>query len=327
MNTKALLEASLFLQIGIGVTVLATIILRRAYRVFPQLTVLLGVMALEGCVSLLLLFFRKYLHLSIGVAYPVLFYSTWIFGAVSCLLRILIIYSVFAEAMRPLSGLHQAGKLIFRWVAVVSGLVAFALVAGPGVFSSLAAFGEVFGHLQQGVSVLTICLLVFVCFAVRPLGLTFRSHLFGVSLGLGVMATVELVQAAWMVTSNGQSLYSPVYLFSSVGFSASLVIWGVYFGAPEPARKMILLPTTSPFFFWNRISEILGDAPGHVAVAGFSPNMLAPAEIEMLTAATAGEAADAAEAASQAAAPVRTHTKHLPSVPEFTGVRHPSLAL
>ena len=324
MNTKALLEVSLFLQIGISVAVLVTIILRRAYRVFPQLTMLLAVMAVESCVSLMLLFFRKALHLSIGVAYPMLFYSTWICGAFSCLVRIVVIYSVFAEAMRPLSGLHQAGKIIFRWVAVVSGLVAFALVAGPGVFSSFVAFGEVFGHLQQGVSVLTICLLVFVCFAVRPLGLTFRSHLFGVSLGLGVMATVELVQAAWMVTSNGQSLYSPVYLFSSVGFSVSLAIWGIYFAAPEPARKMILLPTTSPFFFWNRISEILGDAPGHVAVAGFSPNMLAPAEIEMLTAATSHELAQTEVEPSE---PSWTQKKHLPPAPEFAGVRHPSLAL
>ncbi len=324
MDTKSLLEASLFLQAAMSVAVLVTILLRKAYRIFPQLAFLLGVNSLELGVSLVLLFFRKTFHLSISVAYPVLFYSTWIFSALSLLLRILSVYAVFAEAMRPMSGLHQAGKIIFRWVAVVSGVVAFALVTGPGVFSSLAAFGEIFGHLQQGVSVLTICLLVFVCFAVRPLGLTFRSHLFGVSLGLGVMATVDLVQAAWIVTRNGQSLYSPVYLVTSLGFCVSLVIWGVYFAAPEPARKMILLPTTSPFFFWNRISEILGDAPGHVAVAGFSPSMLAPAEIEMLTAATSTEAG---EPAFHKAEPVRIPAKQLPPVPDFSGVRHPSLAL
>lgn len=321
MNTKALLEAALFLQIGMGFAVLGTIFYRRAYRVFPQLAFLLAANVVENSISVALMFFRRNLHLSVDFAWQTLFYSTWIFGALSCLLRILIIYSVFAEAMRPMSGLHGAGKIIFRWVAVVSGLVAFALVAGPGVFSSLVAFGQIFGHLQQGVCVLTLCILVFVCFAVRPLGLTFRSHLFGVSLGLGVMATVELVQAAWMVSSDGQNIYSPVYLFSSLGFCVSLAIWGTYFAAPEPARKMILLPTTSPFFFWNRISEILGDAPGHVAVAGFTPEMLAPAEIEMLTAATAGESTpDYAE-------PARSAPRQLPPAPEYAGVRSPSLAL
>ena len=321
MTQMTLLKMSLFLQLTFSIAVLVTMMARKVYRTFPQLAILLSVETLQVVMSLSLLFFRKDLHLSKGVAYPVLFYSTWIASAVACLLRMLIVYAVFAEAMRPMAGLHHAGKIVFRWVAVVSALVAIALVAGPGVFSSLAAFGETFGHLQQGVSVLTICLLVFVCFTARPLGLTFRSHLFGVSLGLGVMSVVELVQAAWMITASGQSLYSPVYSFASLGFCVSLVVWGTYFAAPEPARKMILLPTTSPFFFWNRISEILGDAPGHVAVAGFTPDMLAPAEIEMLTAATSTESADDYPEASRPAA------KQLPPAPEYSGLRSPSLAL
>ena len=56
---------------------------------------------------------------------------------------------------------------------------------------------------------------------------------------------------------------------------------------PEPERKMILLPTTSPFFTWNRISEALGDEPGYVAVAGFKPQMLAAAELKVLSSAAA----------------------------------------
>ena len=275
-------------------------------------------------VTLGLLFFRKALHISIDVAYPLYFAANWIAGGFAFVIRILIVYAVFAEAMRPLSGLHQAGKIIFRWVGVVSALVAFALVAGPGVFSSVGALTNVFSRLQQGVSVLTLCLLVFVCFAVRPLGLTFRSHIFGVSLGLGIAATVELVQAAWLVTKGAHSLYSPVFLISSLGFCVALVVWGVYFAAPEPARQMILLPTTSPFFFWNRISEILGDAPGHVAIAGFSPDMLAPAEIEMLTAATSAEAAEAA--GTEHAGPAFPWSE-TPPRPQAVLGPHPSLAL
>ncbi len=49
---------------------------------------------------------------------------------------------------------------------------------------------------------------------------------------------------------------------------------------------MVLLPTTSPYFLWNAISEALGDEPGFVAIAGFTPDMLAPAELTVLTAAS-----------------------------------------
>ena len=49
---------------------------------------------------------------------------------------------------------------------------------------------------------------------------------------------------------------------------------------------MILLPTTSPFFTWNRTSEALGDEPGYVAIAGFKPQMLAAAELKVLSSTT-----------------------------------------
>ncbi len=317
MNTETLLEASMFLQLAMTCIALCVILLRKANRIFPQLALLLGVQGCALAIAISIMWFRQSLHLSLEGAYATLYLSTWAAAAIIFLFRILIVYAVFAEAMRPMTGLHQAGKIIFRWVGVVSSLVAFALVAGPGVFSSREALANVFSHLQQGVSVLTLCLLVFVCFAVRPLGLTFRSHIFGVSLGLGIASMVELVQAAWMVTRGAQSVYSPIYLFSSLGFCVPLGIWTAYFGMPEPARRMILLPTTSPFFFWNRISEILGDAPGHVAVAGFSPDMLAPAEIEMLTAATAGESPSDS---------TTTQAFVHPEQPAFAGARRPSLA-
>ena len=286
MNTDLLYEYALFTQVALGVSCLCVMKKKRILEIYPHLAYLLGMETLTTSIIIALLFFRSHLHLSRDVDYWALFLTGWLADGLGLILRILIVYSVFTEAMRPLAGLHAAGKIVFRWVGVVSTLVATALLAGPGVFSGLHAWNNVVSHLQQGVSVLTLCLLVFVCFTVRPLGLTFRSHLFGVSLGLGISSTVDLVRAAWLVTAGARSVYSPIFLFASIGTTVSYLVWAGYFAAPEPERRMILLPTTSPFFFWNRISEILGDAPGQVAVAGFSPGMLAPAEIEMLTAAT-----------------------------------------
>jgi hypothetical protein len=51
---------------------------------------------------------------------------------------------------------------------------------------------------------------------------------------------------------------------------------------PEPKRRLITLPTTSPFLRWNQISEVLGDNPGVVAIGGLPPDMLAAAEIEVM---------------------------------------------
>ena len=259
---------------------------KRQWRHFAPLMGLLAVRATSGAILIPLLFFRKAIGLSIPMAYDAYFYTAWISALAEALLLIGIIYHVYNEAMKPMQGLQRIGRIIFRWVAVVSIALSIAIAAGPhssnagGWVGSIAAAA---GQVQQGVSVLTLCLLLFVCLAIRPLGLTFRSRIFGIALGLGVMTTAFLIQAAWFATVGAQSLYSPIYLVSTVGSLLSVCIWGVYFVLPEPERKMILLPTTSPFFTWNRISEALGDEPGYVAVGGIKPQMLAAAELKVLS--------------------------------------------
>ncbi len=136
--------------------------------------------------------------------------------------------------------------------------------------------------MQRTQSILILCLLLFVCFAIRPMGLSYRSRIFGVSLGLGIMASADLVLSAWIGQSHEMAGICDVIH----GFAAcsTFLTWAVYFVVPEPKRRIITLPTTSPFLRWNQISEVLGDNPGHVAIAGLPPEMLAPAEIEVMRA-------------------------------------------
>ena len=259
---------------------------KRLLAEFPSLAMLLGVQAVSSAIGVAILFYRQQLGIEIHAAYKVYFYTHWASFAADAILQLLIIYSVFRLAMKPLQGLHSIGKIIFRWVAAVSLMVSVAIAAGPHIvgpgFGLTVAIATLTGQVEQGICVLTLCLLLFVCFSTKPLGLTYSSRIFGVVLGLGVLAMTSLVQAAWTSVSAGRSLYSPSALFGALGSCVALAVWGTYFALPEPERKLILLPTTSPFFFWNKISEALGDAPGHVAIAGFRPDMLAPAELEML---------------------------------------------
>jgi hypothetical protein len=282
MNTKLLLEYSLFVDLFITAGILVVMGRKRLLRSFAFLTGFLVVNCMEEASSILLLFFRKSLGLSGARAYEIYFYSRWIISGFEYALLLLIIYSVFREAMKPLEGLHRAGKIVFRWVGGVSIALSVVLALGPHAAGS-SAMATLYSQIQQGISVLILCLLLFVCFSTRYLGLTYRSHIFGVSLGLGVFACVSLVESAW-TASGAQTLYAPVFVFSALGSCATLLTWGTYFALPAPERKMILLPTTSPFFLWNRISEALGDEPGFVAIAGFKPEMLAAAELTAFTA-------------------------------------------
>ena len=272
---------------------------RHVARIFPALVGFMAFLAAGEAMRTAILFHARSLHISRMIAYHILFSSEWVSQLVEICLLVMIIYGLFSETMRPFPGLKRIGRIVFRWVGSVSLLVAVAISLTPELFAKgatfLAVYTEVNGRFQQGIYVLILCLLIFVCFAIRPLGLTFRSHIFGVVLGLGVYSTVQLIQAAWLATAQGADLYSSVYVFEAAGDCVAVGVWLTYFALPEPKRRMILLPTTSPFFLWNRISEVLGDAPGSVVVAGFTPDMLAAAEIEMLTMAISREEASAQE--------------------------------
>lgn len=285
MNTKLLLEFAIFADLVIGIGILVLMLRKHLLRDFSFLAIFLVVCCFENCISIPLLFFRQYLGISKILCYDIYFYSHWLLFFIEYSLLLFVIYSVFQRAMKPLEGLHRAGKIIFRWVGGVSLILSLVMALGPHI-SGPVYIATLAGQMQQGISILILCLLLFVCFSTRYLGLTYRSHIFGVSLGLGIFATVSLVESAWYANGVGQTVYSPVYVVSALGTCAALLTWGTYFAMPEPERKMILLPTTSPFFLWNRISEALGDEPGFVAIAGFKPEMLAPAELTVFTAAS-----------------------------------------
>ena len=217
---------------------------------------------------------------SLKTGYVYYFYIYWTAFAVESILMLVVICSMYRLAMAPLKGLHTLGMLVFRWVAAISVLVSLASAFAPHITKTNFIIGFV-SQMQRSQSILILCLLLFVCFAIRPMGLSYRSRIFGVSLGLGVMATTDMIQSAW-IKDTASSMYGAFSVISGAAICLTLLTWTVYFALPEPKRRIITLPTTSPFLRWNQISEVLGDSPGHVAIAGLPPEMLAPAEIEIM---------------------------------------------
>src|SRR3977135_1309984 len=172
----------------------------KSARQFGYLTALLCVRFACSiiCLPLLYLCGRR---ISVHIAYPIYFYTYWASYAVEAILSLLIIYSIFKLAMAPLKGLQTLGMLVFRWVAAISVAVAVGVAINPHL-SGIKFMVAMVTQLQQTSSILTLCLLLFVCFAIRPMGLSYRSRIFGVSFGLGFLATTDLVRAAWLAHST-----------------------------------------------------------------------------------------------------------------------------
>src|ERR1700730_15596165 len=255
----------------------------KAVRQFVYLFALLCVRLGCSAICLPLLYLSRH-SIERHLAYQVYFYIYWTSYALEAILSLLVIYSIFKLAMAPLKGLQTLGMLVFRWVAAISVAVAIGVAVTPHL-SGIKFMVAMITQLQQTSSILTLCLLLFVCFAIRPMGLSFRSRIFGVSLGLGVLATINLVNSAWL--ARYANMYSVFSVVNGLAVGLTLLIWSAYFAFPEPKRRIIVLPTTSPFLRWNQISLALGDDPGYVAVGGIPPELFAPAELEVMRRASA----------------------------------------
>jgi len=251
---------------------------RRAFRDFPMLAAFVGIRCLYGAITIPAIFFHNALGIGRYTAYRIYFYSYWPSCVLQAILMVLLVYGIYTMALAPFGPLKRLGAIIFRWIAAISVAVSLGVALGPHVLGRVQ-MANLVGQMQQTASILTLCLLLFVCFALKPLGLTYGSRAFGVSLGLGILATTQLLQSAWLPTSQAFNICSIIYFYSGLGECAALLVWAGYFAFPEPERSMVLLPTTSPYFFWNKISEALGDSPGFVAVSGFTPDSMAPGEL------------------------------------------------
>jgi hypothetical protein len=278
VNNVSLLNLLGYAEIGLCVAALVAIMVKKQWADYWTLAIFLAVRIASNAI-LTGLHSASYHFLNNHTAYKLYFYVYWISFAVESVLTLLIVYGVFRLAMAPLKGLQTLGMLIFKWAAGISVAVALGSAFAPHMTGTRYLMAAI-SQLQRTQSILTLCLLLFVCFAVRPMGLSYSSRIFGVSLGLGMMATNDLVQSAWLAfRPDMDTAYNYI---NGVVICLILATWTSYFALPEPKRRIIVLPTTSPFLRWNQISQALGDSPGFVAIGGVPPELFAPAELEVM---------------------------------------------
>jgi hypothetical protein len=267
------------LETFLCVAALCLIVARKQWSDYSALGCLLAVRIVSNVILTYLHFYaRSHYAIDPKAGYNAYFYTYWSSGAVESVLTLLIVYSVFRLAMEPLKGLQTLGMLVFKWAAGISVAVALGSAVTPTTTGTKYIMDAI-SQLQRTQSILTLCLLLFVTFAIRPMGLSYSSRIFGVSLGLGIMSTNDLVQSAWLGLYRMGGAYNYV-----LGIVSCLVLatWTAYFALPEPKRRIIVLPTTSPYLRWNQISQALGDSPGFVAIGGVPPELFAPAELEVM---------------------------------------------
>jgi hypothetical protein len=150
------------------------------------------------------------------------FYAYWISAAISLAIGFKVIHEIFLDVFRPYHTLKDLGTVLFKWAALVMLLVAMVVTAAsPGGTDTPLAQAVIIG--QRCVRVIQCGLILFLLVFSKYLGVSWRQHSFGIALGFGGFASVELVGLALF---SGGKIHSPTLsLINTMAYSFSILTW------------------------------------------------------------------------------------------------------
>jgi len=124
-----------------------------------------------------------------------------------------------------------------------------AAVAGPSHEPDFALKGAVV--LERSLDVVQCGLLVLLFLFASYFALTWRNYVFGIALGFGVIASVELLAAALATQFRS---FSDMILNSlpRIAYAAATIIWVVYLAGSEPPRPNLTGLPQHDLEKWNQ---------------------------------------------------------------------------
>lgn len=217
---------------------------RRLVAEFPLFVSYLVFHILEIVVGLII-----YRHW--GKASWAYFYEYWAVQIIGLGLRFGVIYEILFHALRPYEGLRRASRLIFGWAGALllaAGIVI--AVAGPQGGPIWARHHWVVA--ERSIDVVQCGMLALLFLFASYFALTWRNYVFGIALGFGIIATIELLASA--LAAQSSPLLSGVLLNSlpRIAYDVGAIIWVAYLATPEPSRQEIKALPQHDLEKWNR---------------------------------------------------------------------------
>jgi hypothetical protein len=179
----------------------------------------------------------------------VYFYTFWICEGIGIFLGLAVVREIFTNLFTPHPALRKLATMIFRVVAV-----ALLVLAGGIIYARSGDARSIANAVQlaaEATRVVEVGLIMFLFLSSSAFGLHWRQNLFGIALGLGTLAAVELVTVTFVghVSPLVKQVLSLVRVMS---FGTSLMIWLGYLLVPERATSSAELPKQAQLEQWNQ---------------------------------------------------------------------------
>lgn len=200
---------------------------RKLHRTFPAFFTYISAQVLMALVLMPI-----YLRSMVGVYY----YAYWIFAAANVVLGFRVIHEIFLDVFRPYHTLKDLGSVVFRWAGLVMLLVAGVIAASTPTGDSSPLVHATL-TLQRCVRVVQCGLVLFLLVFSSYLGVSWRQHSFGISVGFGTFAIVELGLIALHASGVVNLSQSAPILINMTAWNVSIMLWFFFLWRPSPARE------------------------------------------------------------------------------------------
>ncbi len=198
-------------------------------------------------------------------SYTAYFWIYWGCAAVNLVLGFMVIYEIFLDVFRPYYTLKDLGSVLFKWAALVMSLVGFVVAASSPLGDQ--------GPIVQAVITVTRCvrvaqvgLVLFLLVFSRYLGVSWKQQSFGLSVGLGLSAGVELGSLAFHVSGHASEV--AVHVINLVAYNIAILVWLGY-ALVESSERVASSDLFTSHRWEKGLSDIQGPAQGDSLIPMF----------------------------------------------------------
>jgi hypothetical protein len=216
LSMNWLMYLSWFAGPTLQITLLACMVQRKLQKVFPRFFSYIMFQILKT--GALLVTYRNYPE-----GY---FDAYWAGNAISVVLAIFVMDEILHKLFKEYGGAQNLGSVIFRWSCGLLLVLAIvnALYTREGASDQVVAVVLAFERSVRVMQCGLVCLLLLLC---RLLRHCWRQPVFGIALGFGIFASVELILVS-IALRSGNSSAEIVSLLKSAAYNVVTVLWIFY---------------------------------------------------------------------------------------------------
>ena len=237
-----------FIPAVLQLIIAVVIIRRRLFRKFPIYTIY--TIYQVGTIPVI------YAELALQVSRLHYAYTWYPLQICSIGLAFGVIFELFRFVLEPYDALRRVWRVIFLVAAAVLVIVSVSWIiygAGPQADRLTQTMNLVTRSLrliQAGLMILLFALS-------GSLGLSWRSYSFGLALGYGIYAVVELVLNA-MRAQYGNAVWELQYTLSTWAYNVMILIWAYYILQPQRLAQPVRIIPHNDIERWNeKLEELL----------------------------------------------------------------------